>query len=394
MMLSKRLQHTNPSATLAIAAEAAKLKGQGHNVISLALGEPAGVPPTWVTSKVIESLNQPATHRYTPVNGLPSLRKAIAEDTKLVYGIQYNPQNVLVGVGAKQIIFHAMMATLNPGDEVIIPAPYWVSYPEIVSLMEAKSVYINWHLNPEELEKAITPKTRWLIINSPCNPTGVVLSKNQIESILPILEKYPHVSILCDDIYHELVYDDAKFHSIAAIAPASWKDRFLIVNGVSKTFAMTGWRIGYGCGPSWLIEGMELIQSQSSSNPTTVSQIAAEAAICGPKDFLHEWRASYQKKRDICKSVLDKINLPYSGGQGAFYLLVDCASWIGKTTPQGELIESDIDVANFLLNNYYVVVVPGSAFGAPNCIRISYVTDDAQLREAMQRFEKAYQACQ
>lgn len=392
MMLAERLKNIHPSATLVLAAEAARLKAEGHDVVSLALGEPDGNPPEWVVDAAHEALHQGgACHKYTPVAGMLSLRQAIADDVKRAYGIFYDAkQEIVVGVGAKQVIFNALMATLNPNDEVIIPSPYWVSYPEMVQLVGGKAVCISACDLAKNLEAAITPRTRWLILNSPSNPTGAVLSKEQLESLIQVLERHPHVHVLCDDIYQDLIYDGRSFLGLPMVAPASWRDRFVIVNGVSKAFAMTGWRIGYACGAKNIIQGIVMIQSQSSSNATTLSQMAAEAALRGSRDFLNGWRESYQKRRNICAQALQDMNMPFEGGHGAFYLLASCENWLGKRTTQGQLLSSDDDVAQYLLHQHLVAVVPGAAFGAPGFVRFSYATDDALLVKALDRMKKAY----
>lgn len=395
-MLAERLQHIQPSATLALAAEASSMRALGHDIISLALGEPDGNPPQWVLDAVQQALDKGgACHKYTPVEGMLSLRQAIADDVKRSYNLDYNPKKeIIVGVGAKQVIYHALMATLNPGDEVIVPAPYWVSYPDMVQLAGGRAVHIPANLQPDVLEAAITPRTRWLILNSPSNPTGAMLDKNTLEGILPVLAKHPHVCILCDDIYQDLIYDGKSFESLAVLAPAEWKDRFLIVNGVSKSFAMTGWRVGYGCGPCELIQAMILIQSQSSSNTATIAQMAAEAAIKGSRDFLNDWRVQYQRRRDLCRKVLDRLGMDCPGGEGAFYLFASCHKWLGKRTPQGDVLQTDVDVARYLLHQHHLVLVPGVSFGAPGFLRLSYATSSDILTKGLGRLEKAYDACQ
>lgn len=392
-MLADRLQDIHPSATLMLAAEAARLKAEGHDVISLALGEPDGDPPKWVVEAAHEALKQGGMcHKYTPVTGLLSLRQAVADDIQRVYGIAYDPKTeIVVGVGAKQVIFNTLMATLNPGDEVIIPAPYWVSYPEMVELMGGKAVYIPARVPPEILEAAIKPHTRWLILNSPSNPTGAVLSKSTLEAILPVLERHPHVGVLCDDIYQDLIYDGQTFVGLSMLAPSEWRDRFVLVNGVSKTFAMTGWRIGYGCGSKEIMQAVSLIQSQSSSNATTLAQMAAEATLRGPRTFLNKWRNTYQERRDMCRQALQDMNMDFDGGEGAFYLFASCQRWIGQRTSQGNLLQNDDDVVHYLLHQYHVAVVPGEAFGGPGFIRLSYAIDNASLLKALARMKKAYE---
>lgn len=395
-MLADRVRNIKPSATLALAAEATRLKNMGHDMVNLAIGEPEGNPPPWIIESVQQALEHDSScHKYTHVNGLISLRQAIAEDIQNRYHVTYDPSNeIIVGVGAKQVIYHAFMATLNPGDEVIIPTPYWVSYPEMVELAGGKAVYVSAQLKPKQLEEAITPQTKWIILNSPANPTGFTLSHTTLQGMLPVLEKNPHVYILCDDIYQDLIYDNQSFESLLTLAPSTWRNRFLMINGVSKAFAMTGWRIGYGCGSKDIIQAINLIQSQSSSNATTIAQIAAEAALKGPKDFLNTWRAHYQKRRDMCQHTLRELGMDCPGGQGAFYIFASCASWLGRTTPQGQLLKTDVDVAEYLLYQHHVVVVPGTSFGGEGFIRISYATSDDILAKGLQRIQNALQACQ
>lgn len=390
LVLSNRIQRIRPSATLALNAKAATMRAAGKPIINLTVGELDFNTPLWICDAATEAMRQGLT-RYTPTDGMPALKKAIQTKLGKTYGLEYDLDEIMVSTGGKQVIFNALLATLNPEDEVIIPAPYWVSYPEIVALFGGVCRFIpckqdnNFKLSPKDLEKAITPKTRWVILNTPSNPTGATYTKDELKVLAKILYSNPHVWILCDDIYENIVYDDTTFHSIVRIEPRL-KFRTLIVNGVSKSYAMTGWRIGYGVGPSDLIQAMSMAQSQSTSNPCSIAQAASIAALNGPHAFLKEWREILQHRRNL---ALEKINsiegLQCTKPTGAFYLYINCAKFMGARTQEGAVIETDTDLCQYILENAYVALVNGAAFGLSPYLRLSYTTDKSFLLEACQR---------
>lgn len=393
-LIAKRLEKIKPSATLTLAAKAQELKAQGKDVIGLAVGEPDFDTPDFIKDAAKKALDQGKT-KYTPVPGTPELRKAVAEKFKRENNLTYTPDQIIVSTGGKQVLYNAFMATLNPGDEVIIAAPYWLSYPEMVALSEGTPVIVKttpdsgFKMSPEALEKAITPNTKWLIINSPSNPTGAAYTSDELKALGEVLKKHPHVWILTDDIYEHLVYDKFKFSTIAEVCPELY-ERTLTVNGVSKAYAMTGWRIGYAGGPIDLIKAMNKVQGQSTSNPSSVSQAAAVAALNGDQAFLNEWREKFQKRRDLVVSMLSKADgIKCASPEGAFYVYASCEGVIGKTTPEGKKIENDADFANYLLEKHHVVFVPGVEFGLSPAFRISYALDEASLTKACERIQKA-----
>lgn len=393
-LISHRMLNIKPSATLAVTARAAELKAQGRDIIGLGAGEPDIDTPNHIKEAAIKALSQGKT-KYTAVEGTLALRKAIANKFKTENNIDYTPHQIIVSSGAKQVIFNAFLASLNPGDEVIIPAPYWVSYPDMVEIAEGIPVIIpsslekNLKLTPNDLEDAITPKTKWVILNSPSNPTGMAYTKTELEDLANVLRRSSHVHIISDDIYEHIVYDGFKFTTLAQVAP-DLKERILTINGVSKTYAMTGWRIGYGAGPKPLIEAMTILQSQSTSNASSLSQEAALAALEGPQDFLVEWRQTYQERRDKALEIINETpGLSCLKPQGAFYLYPSCTSLIGKQKPSGEKIENDIDLANYFLDSVGVAVVPGTAFGLSPYFRISYATATDVLLNACHRISQA-----
>lgn len=392
--ISQRMSRIKPSATLAVTARAVELKSLGHDVISLGVGEPDFDTPEHIKDAAIEALHQGKT-KYTAVEGTLSLRKAIVEKFKRENDLTYTTDQIIVGVGAKQIIFNAFLSSLNPGDEVIIPAPYWVSYIDIVEFAEGTPVVVrctlenNLKLTQNELADAITPQTKWLILNSPNNPTGMVYSKAELEALAAVLRKAPHVYVLSDDIYEHLIYDDLPFTTLAQVAP-DLKDRILTINGVSKAYAMTGWRLGYAAGPKALIEAMAMLQSQSTSNATSLSQEAAQAALEGPQGFLIERNRIFVERRDQAFEILNKTPGFFClKPQGAFYLYLSCVDVMGKRTPSGSQITSDTDLANYLLESAGVAVVPGVAFGLSPYLRISYAVDTDVLLEACHRISQA-----
>ena len=394
MLLSHRIEKIAPSPTLAITETAARLRAEGRDVLSLGAGEPDFDTPDHIRDAVKKAIDAGYT-KYTAVDGIPELKKAIIETYLCDNGLSYAMDEVIVTCGAKQAIYNALSATLNPGDEVIIPAPYWVSYEAIVVLMEGKSVIVpcpaerNFKLTPELLEEAITPKTKWVLLNCPSNPTGAVYAKEELEELARVLKKHPHVHVLSDDIYEHIIYPPATFYSIPMVAP-ELKERTLLINGVSKGFSMTGWRIGYAAGPTPLIKAMKKIQSQSTSNPCSISQHGALAALNGPKDFLKKNVEIFEERRTFTVNALNDIDgLTCGMPQGAFYAYPSCEALIGSKTPSGTVIKTDTDFAAYLLEEALVAVVPGAAFGLSPHIRISYATSMDVLKEALGRIEKA-----
>lgn len=395
-LISRRMLCIKPSPTLRILALAAEMKALGEDVIGLAAGEPDLDTPQHIKDAAVTALAQGKT-KYTPVEGTLALRKAIVKKFKRENNLTYEPNQVIVGAGAKQVLFNAFLATLNSGDEVIIPAPFWVSYPDMVELAEGVPVIARCRsedhlkLTPKILRENITPRTKWLILNSPNNPSGMVYTKEELEALAEVLRHYPHVYILTDDIYEHLVFDEMGFHTIAQVAP-DLQDRTLTINGVSKTYAMTGWRIGYGAGPRSLIEAMTILQSQSTSNANSIAQEAALVALEGPQEFLTTWKALYAERRDKALKLLNDIpGIHCLEPQGAFYLYPSCDALMGKHTPSETIIASDTDLATYLLESVGVAVVPGTAFGLSPYFRISYALDTERLLEACQRISRAVQ---
>ena len=391
-LIATRLGFIKPSPTLAVSAKAAELKRSGVDVISLGAGEPDFDTPENIKLAAIAAIKAGAT-KYTNVDGMPELKKAVCKKFKRENGLEYLPEQIIIGTGGKQVIYNLFMATLNKGDEVIIPAPYWVSYPDIVLLAEGKPVIIEAHLEtgfkimPESLDAAITDKTKWFVLNSPSNPSGAAYSKQDLLLLANILRKYPHVQIMSDDIYEHITFDRFKFYNLVAVAP-DLKERIFIVNGVSKAYSMTGWRIGYGAGNKDIIKAMALIQSQSTSNPSSISQMAAIEALIGIQNYIPKNALSFEKKRDLVFSLLSRIkNLECYKPEGAFYLFIRCMKLFGKKTPSGQLLKNDNDVATYLLENGNVAVVPGIAFGLEGYFRISYATSEELLVKACQRIE-------
>lgn len=392
-LLADRLSRIKPSPTIAVTSKARALKAAGRDVIGLGAGEPDFDTPENIRAAGIRAIETGQT-RYTDVDGTPDLKKAICAKFARENGLTYTPDQVTVGVGGKQVLYNALMATLNPGDEVIIPAPYWVSYPDMVLLAEGTPVTVacpaenGFKLLPADLDAAITAKTKWLILNSPSNPTGAAYTADELKALGEVLLKHPHVYIMTDDMYEHLVYDDFKFTTIAQVVPALY-DRTLTVNGVSKSYSMTGWRIGYAAGPKALIKAMGIIQSQSTSNPTSISQAAAVEALNGPQDFIKERAAVFQTRRDLVVSMLNQAaGLTCPNPEGAFYVYPSCAGTIGKTAPTGKVIETDEDFASELLEAEGVAVVHGAAFGLSPFFRISYATSTDVLEEACTRIQR------
>jgi aspartate aminotransferase len=391
--LSDALGRIQPSATIAISRKAADMARAGRDVISLAAGEPDFDTPRNVCDAAIRAINEGKT-RYTNVDGIPELKEAVARKFKRDNGLDVTAADCFVAAGGKQIIFNALLATLNPGDEVVIPVPYWVSYPEIVRLCDANPVYAvadastGFKLKPEVLEAAITPRTKWLILNTPSNPTGAAYSAAELRGLADVLLKYPHVHILTDDIYEVLVYDGGTFATIAQVEPAL-RPRTLTMNGVSKSHAMTGWRIGYCTGPRELLGGMLKLQSQSTTNPSSIAQWAAVEALNGPQDFLKEWRAVFQSRRDLVVAGLNaNTGLDCLTPQGAFYVFPSVKRLLGKTSGGGAKLATDEDFVMALLEETGVALVHGSAFGLPGHMRLSYAASNAQLEDAVARIQE------
>ena len=392
--LNRHLASALPSATYRIIDRVAERRAQGATIISLCAGEPDFDTPEPVRDAAIRAIGQGHT-RYTQVAGARSLREAVAAKFRGENGLDVGWQDTLVCNGGKQVIYNALAATLNEGDQVIIPAPYWVSYPEMVQLCGAQSCFVTCHaasgfkLTAAALAAAITPQTRWLILNSPSNPTGAVYSRDELAALADVLLAHPHVLILADDIYEHLIFDGQLFHTLAQVEPRL-AARTLTMNGVSKAYAMTGWRIGFATGPRWLLQAMETLQGQQTSGAGSISQQAALAALEGPKDFIHSSRTAFQKRRDLMVDQLNSIpGLECTSPAGAFYAFACCAGLIGRTSPAGRVLSTDEDVALALLDEAGVAVVHGSAFGLGPYIRIAYALDDAVLRracEAIRRF--------
>lgn len=399
MIIAKRLQALKPSPTLMLSQKASDLKAQGKDIINLTVGEPDFPTPSWICDAATAAMVAGQT-KYTAVGGTPALKNAIINKLERDNHLTYSAAEIVVSSGAKQVIFNAMMATLNPGDEVIIPAPYWVSYPEMVTLFSGNPVIIScpqaqeFKMSPADLEAAITVKTKWLILNSPSNPTGAAYSYEELWKIAQVLRRHPQVMILCDDIYEHLMFDGEPFHTLADVEK-DLKPRTLIVNGVSKTYSMTGWRLGYGAGPSWLIQAMTDIQSQSTSNACSIAQAAAVAALEGPQDFIQEWRQSFQDRRNYLVDRLNQIpGIECLKPHGAFYVFPDCLDLMGAKTPQGDRLVNDTELCAYLLEVAEVAMVPGSAFGMPNHLRLSYAISLEALEKACDRLERVISSFQ
>lgn len=396
-IIADRLSRIKPSPTIAVTNKAKELKAAGKDVIGLGAGEPDFDTPDFVKDAAKAAMDAGDT-KYTAVDGTPALKDAIIAKFKRDNDLTYERDQISVGTGGKQILYNALMASVNPGDEVIIPAPYWVSYPDMTLLAEGTPVPVdcpaenNFKLRAEDLEAAITPKTKWLIFNSPSNPTGGAYTHDELKAITDVLLKHPHVYIMTDDMYEHLVYDGFKFATPAQVEPKLY-DRTLTINGVSKSYAMTGWRIGYAGGPKDLIKAMAKIQSQSTSNPSSISQAAAVAALNGDQSFLQERNDAFKERRDmVVKMLNDADGVSCITPEGAFYVYPSCAGCIGKTTPDGKTIETDEDFVTYLLESEGVACVHGSAFGLSPHFRISYATSPEALKEACTRIQRACEA--
>lgn len=392
-ILANRLSLIKPSPTMAVTQKAAELKAQGRDIIGLGAGEPDFDTPESIKAAAKAALDRGET-KYTAVAGTPALRKAIAAKFKRENGLDYSPEQITVGVGGKHVLYNALMASLNPGDEVIIPAPYWVSYPDITLLAEGTPVIVRcpeeagFKLAPADLEAAITAKTKWLILNSPSNPTGAAYTKAELEALAAVLRRHPHVWVMSDDIYEHMVYDGFEFFTIAQVAPDLF-ERTLTVNGLSKAYAMTGWRVGYAGGPKALIAAMNKIQSQSATHTSSISQAAGVEALNGPQDFIPKNAALFKERRDLVVGMLNTCaGITCKTPEGAFYVYPSCAGTIGKKTPDGKIIKTDGDFVTYLLEAEGVAVVQGEAFGLSPYFRISYATDNASLIKACERIQR------
>ena len=392
--LAKSLNNIKPSPTIAISMKAAEIKASGKDIISLGMGEPDFDTPENIKQAAIKAIQKGDT-KYTAVDGTALLKKAIIDKFKRENSLEFKASEIIVSTGAKQVIYNALVASLNEGDEVIIPAPYWVSYPDMVLLAGGTPVIVeskaenNFKISPADLAKKITEKTKWLILCSPSNPTGACYSANELKALAEVLLKHPQVHILSDDIYEHLIFDGLKFATIAQVEP-KLKERTLVVNGVSKAYSMTGWRIGYAGGFEKLIKAMSMVQSQSTSSPCSISQAASVEALNGSQDYIKTSAEIFEKRRDMVVSMLNaidgiKCNVP----NGAFYVFPSCSDLFGKKTSSGKIIENDNDFAGYLLEDALVAVVPGVAFGAPGFFRISYAASEEFLKNSMQRIADA-----
>ena len=391
--LADALSRVKPSATIAFTQKAREMKAKGRDVISLAAGEPDFDTPDNVKEAAIEAIRRGET-KYPPVSGIVPLREAIAAKFRRENNLDYKPEQTIVGTGGKQILFNAFMATLNPGDEVVIPRPYWVSYPEMVALCGGEPAFAEtsidngFKLTPEALEKAITPRTKWLVMNSPSNPSGAAYTEAELRALADVLLRHPHVWTLTDDMYEHLTYGDFTFRTIAEVEPALY-ERTLTMNGVSKAYAMTGWRIGYAAGPLALIKAMDMIQGQQTSGACTIAQWASVEALNGPQDFIAKNKAVFQGRRDLVVSMLNQARgITCPTPDGAFYVYPSVAGLIGRKAPSGKVIETDEDFALELLEAEGVAAVHGTAFGLGPNFRISYATSDALLEDACTRIQR------
>jgi len=394
-----RLKRIKPSPTLAVTSKVKELKAAGRDIIGLGAGEPDFDTPDFIKDAAKTAMDQGQT-KYTNVDGTPEVKDAVIAKFKRDNDLDYTRDEITVGTGGKQVLYNALMATLNPGDEVIIPAPYWVSYPDMTLLAEGEPVIVdcpaenNFKMSGAQLEAAITPKTKWVILNSPSNPTGAGYTEVDMKELTDVLLKHEHVWVMTDDMYEHLVYDDFKFVTPAQVEP-KLKDRTITINGVSKAYSMTGWRIGYAGGPKELIKAISKIQGQSTSNPSSISQAAAVEALNGNQTFLKEWVEAFKGRRDLVVNMLnDCEGIECPNPEGAFYVYPSCAGVMGKTTPDGKVIETDEDFVSYLLEAEGVACVHGEAFGLSPHFRISYATSDAALTAACERIQKACSALQ
>lgn len=394
MKTSAALDRIQPSPTLAITARVNELKANGVDVIGLGAGEPDFDTPDYIQEAAIAAIRSGQT-RYTNVDGTAELKAAIVAKFKRDNGLDYTTQQISVNVGGKHTLFNALVATVQPGDEVIVPAPYWVSYPDIVQFAGGTPVFIqagadqNYKITPAQLDAAITPRTKWLVLNSPSNPTGAAYSADELKALGEVLERHPHVWVMADDMYEHIVYDGFQFATIAQVCPSLY-DRTLTVNGCSKAYSMTGWRIGFAGGAPWLIKAMGKLQSQSTSNPCSIAQAAATAALNGDQGFLVERNEAFRGRRDLVVSMLNAIDgMTCPTPEGAFYVYPEFSGLMGKTTPKGKLITTDEEMVGYFLDEARVAAVHGGAFGLSPAMRISYATSNEILREACERIQTA-----
>jgi aspartate aminotransferase len=392
--LADRLSRIKPSATIAVTDKARALKAAGRDVIGLGAGEPDFDTPENVKEAAVKAIRDGKASKYTAVDGIAELKAAVARKFERENGLSYKPSQIIISTGGKQVLYNALVATINPGDEVIIPAPYWVSYPEMVLLAGGEPVAVpttmesGFKMKPEALEKAITPKTKWIIFNSPSNPTGAAYTRAELKAVTDVLLRHPQVHVMADDMYEHLVYDDFTFYSPAQLEPQLY-GRTLTVNGCSKAYCMTGWRIGFAGGPEPLIKAMAMIQSQSTSNPTAVAQWAAVEALDGPKDFIPKHNKIFKERRDLCVSMLNQANgIRCPKPEGAFYVYPSCSGTMGKVAPTGKKLATDEDFVTELLEAEGVAVVQGTPFGHGPAFRISYATATTALEEACNRIQR------
>lgn len=391
--LADALSRVKPSATIAMTQKARELKAKGVDVISLSVGEPDFDTPDHIKEAAIEAIRRGET-KYPPVSGIVPLREAIVKKFKRENGLDYKASQTIVGTGGKHVIYNALLATLNPGDEVVIPRPYWVSYPEMVVLCGGTPVFVetdmahDFKLQAEDLERAISPKTKWIILNSPSNPSGAAYTRDELKAVTDVLMRHPHVWVLTDDMYEHLTYGDFEFVTPAQVEPGLY-ERTLTMNGVSKAYAMTGWRIGYAAGPEPLIKAMDFVQGQQTSGASSISQWAAVAALDGTQEHLARFKAAFQERRDLVVSMLNQSSgLKCPTPEGAFYVYPSCAELIGRKTETGKTIETDEDFVTELLQSEGVAAVHGSAFGLGPNLRISYATSNTALEEACRRIQR------
>ena len=393
-ILAERLSRIKPSPTNALTGKVLELKAAGRDIIGLGAGEPDFETPDNVKEAGIRAIREGDT-RYTPIPGTMALRQAICGKLERENGLEYAPDQVIVSCGGKQVLYNAFVATLDEGDEVVIPTPYWVSYPDMTLLAGGTPVFVDgkeelgFRITPEDLEAAIGPRTKWVLINSPSNPSGAAYTAEELAALCAVVRRHEHVWILTDDMYEHIVYDGFAFATPAAVDP-SLKDRTLTVNGVSKAYCMTGWRLGYAAGPKELIRAMTVVQSQSSTHTSSISQAAAVEALNGPQGFLAENARVFQERRDLCISMLNQAHgLRCGTPEGAFYLYISCAGTIGRKTPEGGVIGNDTDFVTYLLESEGVAAVQGAAFGLSPYFRISYAASNAELEEACRRIQRA-----
>src|SRR5579863_4487991 len=387
------LSRVKPSATIAVTQKARDLKAKGREIISLSVGEPDFDTPDNIKQAAIRAIQRGET-KYPPVLGIAPLREAIAQKFQRENGLEYKPSDTIVATGGKQVLYNAFLATLNPGDEVIIPAPYWVSYPEMVAINYGTPVIVPttleqaFKLQPEDLERAITPRTKWIVLNSPSNPSGAAYTRAELKALTDVLVRHSHVYVLTDDMYEHLVYGDFEYTTAAQVEPALFP-RTLTMNGVSKAYAMTGWRIGYAAGPSALIKAMDMVQGQQTSGACTIAQWAALEALTGPQHFIAERRKAFEERRDLVVSMLGQAkHLKCPKPEGAFYVFPSCAGAIGLTAPSGKRLETDEDFVTELLEQEGVAAVHGSAFGTAPNFRVSYATSMQNLETACRKIQK------